>query len=75
MLGEGYANRKNLKPGGTLALDQKQFNIVGLARPPLGGSSADVYLPLGELQSLSGRPTRVNTLLVRADNAADVERV
>jgi len=75
VLGEGYANRKNLKPGGTLTLDQRAFNIVGLARPPLGGSSADVYLPLAELQSLSARPTRVNTLLVRAENAADVERV
>ncbi|MEY2470442.1 MAG: hypothetical protein QOF21_3140, partial [Actinomycetota bacterium] len=75
VLGEGYANRKNLKAGSLLTLDQKEFNVVGLARAPLGGQSADVYLPLDSLQSLSSRPTRVNTLLVRAENAADVEKV
>ncbi|HVV35221.1 MAG TPA: ABC transporter permease [Acidimicrobiales bacterium] len=72
VLGEGYARRKGYTVGGKLVLDGKNYTIVGFARPPLGGESADVYLPLSELQSLSGRTARVNTLLVRADNAADV---
>jgi ABC-type antimicrobial peptide transport system permease subunit len=72
VLGEGYARRKGYKVGATLVLDAKNYSIVGLARPPLGGTSADVYLTLNELQRLSGRASRVNTLLVRADNAADV---
>jgi putative ABC transport system permease protein len=72
VLGEAYARRKGLAVGAALVLDGKNYSIVGLARPPLGGTSADVYLPLNELQRLSGRSARVNTLLVRADSAADV---
>ncbi len=75
VLGEGYARRKDLRVGTVLVRDGKKYAIVGLARPPLGGTSADVYLPLDELQRLSGRVARVNTLLVRADNAADVAQL
>jgi ABC-type antimicrobial peptide transport system permease subunit len=72
VLGEGYAHRKAYEVGGKLVLDAKTYSIVGLARPPLGGTSADVYLPLSELQKISNRTARVNTLLVRANDAADV---
>lgn len=72
VLGEGYAKRKSLKVGGELNLDGKPYEIVGLARPPLGGQSADVYMALTELQRLASRDGRVNTLLVRADKASDV---
>ena len=72
IVGEGYARRKQLKAGSTLKLEEVDYKVVGLARPPLGGQSADIYLPLKELQRLAGRPDRVNTLLVRADSAADV---
>jgi ABC-type antimicrobial peptide transport system permease subunit len=72
IVGEGYGRRKGLKAGSTLTLESTPYKVIGLARPPLGGQSADVYLPLSELQRLAGRPDRVNTLLVRADSAADV---
>ena len=72
ILGEGYAKRKGLKISGSLTLSGNNYTIVGFARPPLGGQSADVYLPLPQLQELAGRAERVNTLLVRADNASDV---
>jgi ABC-type antimicrobial peptide transport system permease subunit len=75
VLGEAYARRKALAVGGTLVLNGKNYKIVGLARPPLGGTSADVYPALDELQRISGRTARVNTLLVRADSAADVAKL
>lgn len=75
VLAEGYLERKNLEVGGELPLNGKPYTIVGTARPPLGGQSADIYLPLSELQVLAGREDRVNTLFVRADSAADVPRV
>lgn len=75
IVGEGYARRKGLTAGSTLALEGTSYDVVGLARPPLGGQSADIYLPLAELQRLAGRPDRVNTLLVRADSAADVAQL
>jgi putative ABC transport system permease protein len=72
VLAQSYAKRKKLLVGKDMTLNGAPYKIVGLARPPLGGQSADVYLPLGVLQELSGRTARVNMLFVRADRAADV---
>ncbi|MGH9036512.1 MAG: ABC transporter permease, partial [Acidimicrobiia bacterium] len=72
VLAEAYAGRKNHDVGSTLDLNGEIYTVVGLARPPLGGQTADVYLPLGDLQRLSSRTDRANVLLVRASSAADV---
>ncbi len=72
VLAEAYAGRKNLDVGSTLDLNGETYTVVGLAKPPLGGQTADVYLPLGDLQRLSSRTDRANVLLVRATSAADV---
>ena len=43
--------------------------------PPLGGQSADVYLPLTELQTLASEKRLANVVLVRAGSSSDVSRV
>lgn len=73
VLAEAYARRKGIAVGGTLDLNGTAYTVVGLAKPPLGGQAADVYLPLGELQRLSEREGRVNVLLVRATGASEVQ--
>jgi ABC-type antimicrobial peptide transport system permease subunit len=70
-----YAQRINVKLGSALTINGTSFQVVGLARPPLGGQSADVYLALGELQQLSNRTDRANVMLVRADSSANVDQV
>ncbi len=75
VLAEAYAQRKGMAVGSALELNGKRFQVVGLARPPLGGIVADVYLPLRDLQALSGKEGRVNVLLVRADSASGVPEV
>lgn len=72
VVAEAHAERNDLGLGDTLTLNDATFTIVGLAKPPLGGQTADVYLPLERLQTLSGREGRVNVLLVRADEASAV---
>ncbi len=72
ILNVSYAQRKNLKVGGTITLDKKKFTIVGLAKTPLGGQASDVYMKLSQLQKLSERVGRVNTIYVRANNAKNV---
>jgi putative ABC transport system permease protein len=72
VLAEAYAQRKGLKPGTTLTLNDTTYTVVGLAQPPLGGQAADVYLSLEDLRALSNRSGRANVLLVRAEKAADV---
>jgi ABC-type antimicrobial peptide transport system permease subunit len=67
-----YAARHSLKLGSKLKLNGKNFRVVGLVDPPLGGQGADVYLPLAQLQELSGQKGLVNVVLVRAKDNASV---
>jgi putative ABC transport system permease protein len=67
-----YASRHSLKVGSKLNLNGTRFTVVGLVNPPLGGQGADVYVPLAQLQALSGQKGLVNVVLVRADDSASV---
>jgi ABC-type antimicrobial peptide transport system permease subunit len=75
VLAEGYAARRKLEPGATFELDGRTIRVVGLARPPVGGQAADIYLDLPVLQRLADRRGRVNLLLIRARSAADVSQL
>jgi putative ABC transport system permease protein len=70
-----HAARKGLKVGSKLDLNGNTFTVVGLVNPPLGGQGVDVYLPLAQLQELSGQKNLVNVVLVRADDSASVGAV
>jgi putative ABC transport system permease protein len=60
ILNESYASRENLGLGDELTL---------------GGQSSDLYVKLDQLQALSDRKGRVNTVYVRAESSDDVESV
>src|SRR6266545_2539912 len=72
LLAATYAKREGLKVGSTLTLNGKKFKVVGLVAPPLGGQTADVYLPLKQLQALAGQKGLANVILVRADDSSSV---
>jgi ABC-type lipoprotein release transport system permease subunit len=55
-----------------LNLNGTRFRVVGLVQPPLGGQTADVYLPLAQLQRLADLKGTVNIALVRARDSASV---
>ena len=61
ILNRATRRRKGLAIGDKVTLGGKRFNVVGLASPPLGGQASDVYVKLGQLQTLSDRKGRVNT--------------
>jgi len=75
ILNESYASRENLVVGDVIELGGKKFTVVGIAQTPLGGQSSDVYVKLDQLQALSDRVGRVNTVYVRAESADDVGAV
>ncbi|MGH3132948.1 MAG: ABC transporter permease [Gaiellaceae bacterium] len=75
ILDESYASRESLGPGDTVTLGGRAFKVVGIVQTPLGGQSSDVYVKLSQLQSLSGRGGRVNTVYVRAESSGDVAAV
>jgi putative ABC transport system permease protein len=70
-----YAAKEKLKLGSKLVLNGESFKVVGLVSPPLGGQTADVYLPLKQLQSLAGQKNLANVVLVRADKSSSVSSV
>jgi ABC-type antimicrobial peptide transport system permease subunit len=75
LVSAAYAKRKSLKLGSTLDLNGTTFKIVGLVRPPLGGQTADVYIPLALLQKLASQTGLANVVLVRATSSSDVAKV
>ncbi len=75
LVSTAYAAKHSLKVGSKLDLNGSSFTIVGLVSPPLGGQSADVYLPLKQLQTLANEKSLANVVLVRADSSKDVASV
>ena len=75
LVSASYASREKLKVGSPLTLNGVTFDVVGLVSPPLGGQSADVYLPLAQLQTLANQKGLANIVLVRADKSSSVSDV
>ena len=75
LVATSYAAKHSLKVGSKLNLNGTSFTIVGLVSPPLGGQSADVYLPLKQLQTLASEKNLANVILVHAKSSSDVARV
>jgi putative ABC transport system permease protein len=75
LVGTSYAANHKLKVGSTITLNGTTFTVVGLVQPPLGGQTADVYLPLKQLQTLAHEPGLANVALVRATNSSSVGTV
>ena len=75
LVATSYAAKHSLKVGSTLDLNGTSFTVVGLVSPPLGGQSADVYLPLKQLQALASEKNLANVILVHAKSSSDVAKV
>ncbi len=75
ILNESYASSNGLSVGDTVKLGGESFTVIGIAETPLGGQSSDVYVKLSQLQQLSDRKRRVNTIYVRAESSDDVTAV
>jgi ABC-type antimicrobial peptide transport system permease subunit len=75
LISTAYANKNNLKVGGTLPINGVDYKIVGLVNPSLSGNTADVYFSLAKIQELASKQARVTSVLVKAKSAADVDGV
>src|SRR5262249_22312678 len=75
LLAATYAQRNKLDVGSDLELNGEPYTVVGLVKPPLGGQSADVYIPIHALQGLAGEKDLANVILVRAKSSHDVANV
>jgi len=70
---KSYADKNNLQLDGTIKLGDKTLTLVGIVEPKLYTNTADLYLPLSDLQTLAGRENRINVMLIKSTNAESVE--
>ena len=72
IVNKSYADKNSKKVGDKITLNKQELNIIGIADPKLYTNTADFYLPLVDLQKLSGKGNRINILLVKSTNAKNV---
>jgi ABC-type antimicrobial peptide transport system permease subunit len=72
LVADSYAAAHGLQLGSKLDLNGTTFSVVGLVKPPLGGQTADVYVPLAKLQTLASQKSLTNVVLVRAKSGTSV---
>ncbi|HEY7934839.1 MAG TPA: ABC transporter permease [Solirubrobacteraceae bacterium] len=72
VVNQSYAAHKGLSIGSHLTFNGLDFTVVGIARPAIGMPTADVYLPLGLLQQVSGLDHRINVVFVRLKDSTGV---
>ena len=75
LISGSYAAKHSLRVGSEIDLNGTSFVVVGIVAPPLGGQSADIYLPLKQLQTLANQKGLVNVALVRATKSSQVGAV
>ena len=75
LISGSYAAKHSLKVGSKIDLNGTSFVVVGIVAPPLGGQTADIYLPLKQLQTLANQKGLVNVALVRAAKSSQVGAV
>lgn len=75
VIDSGYAHQNNLKVGSTVTLNGTAYTVVGIATAPTGADSANIYLPLQQLQTLSSQPNSVTTLYVKATSSSQISAV
>ncbi|HMK63860.1 MAG TPA: FtsX-like permease family protein [Acidimicrobiales bacterium] len=67
IVSSAYATQESLKVGSSITIEGKALPVVGIAQVASG--AADVYIPLGTAQSLSGLSGDVTTIYVSASSA------
>jgi ABC-type antimicrobial peptide transport system permease subunit len=70
-----YARQHKLVTGSHITVGSATFTVIGTVAEPQGGTTTDVYIPLGRAQSLAGMTGQVNTIYVAAASAADITAV
>lgn len=75
ILNSTYARQKSLKVGSSVTVKDTSFKVIGIAKVPGGSTGSDIYLPLGEAQTLASLSGKVTTVYVSVASAGDVSTV
>jgi len=74
VVNQSYADKNSIKVGDKITLAKKELTVVGIIVPKLYSNTADLYLPLSDLQKLASRENRINVMLIKSTNAQSVDQ-
>ncbi|MEU1536565.1 ABC transporter permease [Actinacidiphila glaucinigra] len=75
VLDSAYAKQKKLTVGKTLTISGTKFEVIGIATADSGSSSANVYIPLKQAQTLADAKDEVTTVYVQAADSKKIDSV
>jgi ABC-type antimicrobial peptide transport system permease subunit len=75
LLNQSYASQHSYGVGSQLPINGTSYTVVGLVKPTLTGTIADVYFPLSTIQTLAGKSGRITQILVKVKDAGQVDAV
>ncbi|MFJ4844264.1 ABC transporter permease [Streptomyces sp. NPDC088733] len=75
VLDSAYAKQKKLSVGKTLTVSGTTFSVIGIATADSGSSTANVYIPLQQAQTLSDSKDKVTTVYVQAADSQKIGAV
>lgn len=70
-----YAKETGLETGDTVTVKDTEYKIIGIATAAGGDAAANLYLPLGQAQTLAGAKDKVTTIYVRATDSQQIDSV
>jgi ABC-type antimicrobial peptide transport system permease subunit len=68
-----YAQKKGLKTGDSITINDKNLKVVGIVDPKFYTNTAGIYVPLSDLQDMANKKDLINILLIKAPDAQAVE--
>ncbi|MFE6894868.1 ABC transporter permease [Streptomyces sp. NPDC057694] len=70
-----YAKEKKLALGDTVTINKVKFKIVGISTADSGDSSANLYIPLKQAQTVADLKNKVTTVYVKATDSQQIDSV
>ncbi|CAM5561283.1 hypothetical protein SAVIM338S_04646 [Streptomyces avidinii] len=70
-----YATKNKLAVDSEITVKGSKFKVVGIATADSGDAAANVYVPLGQAQTLAGTPGKITTVYVQAEDSQAISSV
>ncbi|WP_236710818.1 ABC transporter permease, partial [Streptomyces sp. 150FB] len=70
-----YAEQQKLKVGSSVTVSGTAYKVVGVATADSGDAAANVYLPLGQAQTLADAKDKITTVYVKASDSQRIDAV
>ncbi|MFD6887653.1 ABC transporter permease [Streptomyces sp. NPDC059957] len=70
-----YATKNKLAVGSEVTIKSVKFKVIGIATADSGDAAANVYVPLGQAQTLAATPGKITTVYVQAEDSQAIGSV